>query len=131
MSMEVTVILPDTMAHHLGQFGKKVQRPLAALLNESLELLWPTLDEMLEQDLYPNVATLPDDKVLALADLKMDEAQNQRLAALQTKGKQGALTVAERYELLALLQIYRLGQLRKSEGLAEAVRRGLRQPLPA
>jgi hypothetical protein len=41
------------------------------------------------------------------------------------------LSVAERYELLALLQIYQLGQLRKSGALAEAVQRGLRTPLPA
>lgn len=35
-------------------------------------------------------------------------------------------TEAERYELLALLQIYQLGELRRSEALAEAVQRGLR-----
>ncbi len=40
------------------------------------------------------------------------------------------LTEAESYELLAMLQIYQLGQLRKSEGLAEAVRRKLKTPLP-
>jgi hypothetical protein len=61
----------------------------------------------------------------------MDATQNQRLGALQTKGKATGSSVAERYELLALLQIYQLGQLRKSEALAEAVRRGLRTPLPA
>ena len=61
----------------------------------------------------------------------MDDVQNQRLGDLQAKGKATGLTEAERYELLALLQIYQLGQLRKSEALAEAVLRGLRSPLPA
>ena len=61
----------------------------------------------------------------------MDAAQNQRLGALQAKGKAEGLSAAERYELLALLQIYQLGQLRKSEALAEAVQRGLREPLAA
>ena len=51
------------------------------------------------------------------------------LAKLQTKGKTTGLSEAERYELLALLQIYQLGQLRKSEALAEAVKRGLQEPL--
>jgi hypothetical protein len=32
-------------------------------------------------------------------------------------------------ELLALMQVYRFGQLRKAEALAEAVLRGLRAPL--
>ena len=66
-----------------------------------------------------------------LADSKMDVMQNQRLGALQTTGKATGLSVAERYELLALLQIYQLGQLRQAAALAEAVRRGLRPPLPA
>jgi uncharacterized protein YnzC (UPF0291/DUF896 family) len=55
--------------------------------------------------------------------------QNQRLGELQQRGKVIGLTEAERYELLALLRIYQLGQLRKSEALAEAVCRGLRSPL--
>jgi hypothetical protein len=48
----------------------------------------------------------------------------ERLGTLQAKGKIEGLTEAERVELLALLHIYQTGQLRKSEGLAEAVRRG-------
>jgi hypothetical protein len=56
---------------------------------------------------------------------------NQRLGDLQANGKAASLNEAERYELLALLQIYQLGQLRKSEALAEAVKRGLLEPLSA
>jgi hypothetical protein len=72
---------------------------------------------------------LPDEEVLALADAKMDKVQNDRLGWLQAKGKQEGLTPEEQDELLALMQIYQWGQLRKSEALAEAVRRGLREPL--
>jgi hypothetical protein len=61
----------------------------------------------------------------------MDKIQNQRLGDLQANGKAASLNEAERYELLALLQIYQLGQLRKSEALAEAVKRGLLEPLSA
>jgi hypothetical protein len=61
----------------------------------------------------------------------MDEGQNQRLGELQVKGKEFGLSDLERYELLSLLQIYQIGQLRKSEALAEAVRRNLRPPLPS
>ncbi|MBS3025707.1 MAG: hypothetical protein HCA25_01045 [Dolichospermum sp. DET50] len=35
----------------------------------------------------------------------------------------------ERYELLILISLYQMGQLRKSEGLAEAVKRGIKTPL--
>ncbi len=34
-----------------------------------------------------------------------------------------------KFELLMVMHFYQIGQLRKSEGLAEAVRRGLREPL--
>jgi PHD/YefM family antitoxin component YafN of YafNO toxin-antitoxin module len=60
-----------------------------------------------------------------LAQLKLDTAQNQRLGALQTMGKAAGLTPFEQYELLTLMQTYRLGLLRKSEALAEAKARGL------
>ena len=91
----------------------------------------PMLEDAPESLLQPPVATLSDAEVTQLADAKMDAAQNQRLGALQAKGKAEGLSAAERYELLALLQIYQLGQLRKSEALAEAVQRGLREPLAA
>jgi hypothetical protein len=74
---------------------------------------------------------LSDEAVLALAESKMDKVQNERLGWLQAKGKRDGLTREEQYELLALMQIYQLGQLRKSEALAEAVQRGLREPLAA
>jgi hypothetical protein len=89
------------------------------------------LTSMTEGTSEPSVSELSDNAVLELADAKMNQAQNQRLGDLQTKGKTAGLTDAERYELLALLQIYQLDQLRKSEALAEAIRRRLREPLPA
>ncbi|NEO86581.1 MAG: hypothetical protein F6J87_20335 [Spirulina sp. SIO3F2] len=74
---------------------------------------------------YSPVAQLADAEILELAMLKMDVAQNQRLGDLQAQGKAYGLTMAERYELFTLMQIYRLGLLRKSEALAEAYERGL------
>ena len=79
--------------------------------------------------LYEDISTLSDKEVLDLANLKMGIEQNERLGDLQTKGKAEGLTQTEQFELLGLMQIYRLGLLRKSQGLAEAVRRGLRGPL--
>ena len=42
---------------------------------------------------------------------------------LQVKGNEVGLSSDERYELMALLHIYQLGQLRKAEALAELVYR--------
>lgn len=128
MSVQVTLSLPNNLFEHARDLGNATKRDTAEVLADALEMMWPTLPESPTANL-PALATLSDKDVLALADMKMDETQNNRLSELQTKGKQASLTEVERFELLSLLQIYQLGQLRKSEALAEAVRRGLRKPL--
>ncbi len=94
-------------------------------------MMWLTVDELPSISQQTPIADLTDDEVLALSEAKMDKIQNQRLGDLQTNGKVTRLTEAERYELLALLHIYQFGQLRKSEALAEAVKRSLCKPLSA
>ncbi|GBF52954.1 hypothetical protein N0824_00803 [Microcystis sp. 0824] len=125
MAVEVTLKLPEHLLEYAKRLGASTQQEIATVLAESLQWLWLTVGE------FSPPSQLSDAEVLALANSRMDEVQNQRLGELQTKGKNTALTEAERYELLALLHIYQLGQLGKSEALAEAVRRGLREPLVA
>ncbi len=59
----------------------------------------------------------------------MDSAQEQRLSLLLEKQQAGHLADEERGDLLALMQVYQDGLLRKAQALNEAVRRGLRPPL--
>ena len=129
MSIEVTLTLPNGLVEHAKYFGQATKRSVEEILTDTLEILWPTLEDIATRDLYPAITSLSDKEILALAKMKMDKSQNRRLGHLQTKGKETSLTEAERFELLALLQIYRLGQLRKSGALAEAVQRGLRKPI--
>ena len=125
MAVEVTLKLPEHLLEYAKRLGASTQQEIGTVLAESLEMLWLTVGE------FPPISQLSDAEVLALANSWMDEGQNQRLGELQAKGKTTTLTESERYELLALLHIYQLGQLRKSEALAEAVHRGLREPLAA
>ena len=127
MAVEVTLRLPEKLIEHAKRFGEATQRDVGQVLTDALEMMWTTMGPLPE--LEPPVSTLADEEVLALADAKMDPAQNERLGELQARGKAHGLTEAERAELLALLHMYQVGQLRKSAGLAEAVRRGLREPL--
>ncbi len=122
MAVEVTLMLPEALVEQAKRFGQATQRDVGQVLADALEMMWSTIDTL--SDLGPPVSMLSDDEVLTLANSKMDPAQNERLGELQARGKTGQLTEAERAELLALLHIYQIGQLRKSEGLAEAVRRG-------
>jgi hypothetical protein len=122
MAVEVALTLPEALVEQAKRFGQATQRDVGQVLADALEMMWSTIDTL--SDLGPPVSMLSDDEVLTLANSKMDPAQNERLGELQARGKTGQLTEAERAELLALLHIYQIGQLRKSEGLAEAVRRG-------
>lgn len=131
MSIEITISLPESLIEQAKHFGMVTRRDVRTVLADVLEMIWPTLGSLPNNDVYPPVSSLSNTAVLALADLKMDPIQSQRLGNLQAKGKISGLTIDERYELMALMHIYQLGQLRKSEALAEAVRRRLRKPLPA
>jgi len=129
MTVEITLKLPDRLVEQAQHFSAATQRDISTVLSDALEMLWLSVDELPGINSQVAIAELPNDEVLALADSKMDETQYQRLGTLQYKGKTSGLTEAERYELLTLLKIYQLGQLRKSEALAEAVGRGLRESL--
>lgn len=123
MSVKVTLNLPESLVEHAKRFGEATQRDVGQVLAEALEMMWSTIGTAPE--LEPPMSMLPDHEVLALANSKMDPAQNERLGELQAKGKAQGLTDTERTELLALLHAYQTGHLRKSEALAEAVRRRL------
>ena len=127
MAIEITLRLPESLVENAQRFAEATQRDVDQVLADALEMMWETTAAVSAPG--APVSTLSDEEVLALADSKMEAAQNERLGDLQAKGKALGLTDEERAELLALLHIYQTGQLRKSEGLAEAVRRGLRAPL--
>ncbi|MBX3012899.1 MAG: hypothetical protein KF832_15395 [Caldilineaceae bacterium] len=129
MSIKVTLDLPNSVIEHAKLYSQSTESTLEDVLTDSLEILWPRLDNPSLDKLYEDVAALSNKEVIDLANLKMNPEQNERLGDLQAKGKAERLTQTEQIELLAFMQIYRLGLLRKAQGLAEAVRRGLRSPL--
>jgi hypothetical protein len=131
MTVEVTLTLPDTFLAQAQQWAGLQQRDVTIVLAEVLQKLWPLVDLMPEPLSDQFLFGLTDRQVEEMAALKLEQSQNERLGALQSQGKNLSLTELEEFELLMLIQVYRLGQLRKSEGLAEAVRRGLRAPLSA
>lgn len=129
MSVQLTLTLSEEMVESAERIGRTTEQAAEDVLRSALEILWPTWNALPADSLYPPLSILSDREVLSIADMKMNAAQNQRLADLQSKGKASGLSELERHELASLLCMYQIGQLRKSEGLAEVVRRGLRRPL--
>jgi hypothetical protein len=73
--------------------------------------------------------SLSDEQVLALCKAKMQPSQGHRSSELLKAQQEGKLGESERLELLALMQVYDQLWIRQSEALAEAVRRGLQEPM--
>lgn len=126
---QITINLPVSLLESAQCLGKATERELSEVLIDTLEIILPTFNNLSAVGNHIEVSHLLDSEVIELADSKMDAVQNQRLGELQAKGKNTGLTEAEGYELLVLISIYQMGQLRKSIALAEAVKRGLREPL--
>ncbi|MFM7909350.1 MAG: hypothetical protein ACKPA9_30670 [Microcystis sp.] len=126
---QITINLPVSLLESAQCLGKATERELSEVLIDTLEIVLPTFNNLSAVGNHLEVSHLLDSEVIELADSKMDAVQNQRLGELQAKGKNTGLTEAEGYELLVLISIYQMGQLRKSIALAEAVKRGLREPL--
>ena len=129
MTIPITINLPESLAASVQRLGEATAREISDVLLDTLEIVLPTLDNLSEMSINSNIPDISDQEVLELANLKIDVVQNQRLGELQAKGKNTGLTAGERYELLILISLYQMGQLRKSEGLAEAVKRGIKIPL--
>ena len=129
MTIPITINLPESLAASIQRLGEATAREISDVLLDTLEIVLPTLDNLSEMSINSSIPDISDEEVLELANLKMDVVQNQRLGELQAKGKNTGLTAGERYELLILMSLYHMGQLRKSEGLAEAVKRGIKTPL--
>jgi hypothetical protein len=75
------------------------------------------------------ITELTDEEVLTQAGLQMTPSQDRQLSTLLHRQQIGELSDMERAEMLALMQVYLDGLLRKAQALHEAVRRGLRAPL--
>jgi hypothetical protein len=126
---QITIDLPENLVKSAERLGQATARNLSDTLADTLGVILPVFNNLSEIGDRTELSHLLDIEVIELSNLKMDVFQNQRLGYLQAKGKSTGLTEAEGYELLVLISIYQMGQLRKSMALAEAVKRGLREPL--
>jgi hypothetical protein len=124
MSTQVTVTLPDEVYRDAERLAQQTGRDVANILSTALEISLSSLRQPV--DITRPVDTLTDEDVLALAEGQMDALQNARMSALLEKQQSDELDEVERHELSLLLYIYQGGSMRKAQGFAEAVRRGLK-----
>ena len=125
--MQVTVTLRDDVYERAKRLAQLTGQDISMILSTTLEASLTSLES--EPAARP-VEEMSNAEVLMLAESGMHQAQDRRLSFLLNKQREDqTLTDSERAELQTLMQIYQVGTLRKAQALAEAVRRGLRQPL--
>jgi hypothetical protein len=129
MSRRITLELPDEVLTRAERLATLTHRDVAEVLIEAVSIVLPTLDNVIVES--QSISKLSDDEVRTRADLRLDAVQDRRLSQLLDKQQAGTLLDTERRELVALMQVYEYNLLRQAEALAEAVRRGLRPPLPS
>jgi predicted DNA-binding protein len=129
MSKQISLTLPDELMRRAELFADHSGRKVADVLTDAIEV---SLDPFIvpAADVQP-LAEWSDEQVLAAADSTMPSDEDRRLTELLDRQQAHILTPEERGELPARMQTYQLGLLHKAQGVAEAVRRGLRPaPLP-
>lgn len=119
MSETVTLELPEDLTRQARAVADRTHRRMEDVLVEWLG----------QAAIDVPVSLLPDDRVLALCDLQMDNVQQRELSDLLAQQREGTLDQAGRVRLDTLLAIYRHGMVRKAQALHEAVARGLRPPV--
>ena len=114
MSTQVAVTLPDEVYQRAERLAQLTSRDVADVLADTIALSLPLLSP--QADVLKPVTGLSDEEILALSTLEMEPAQDQRLSLLLDRQQAGELSDTERTELLALMQLYQEGLLRKTQG---------------
>jgi hypothetical protein len=127
MSIPVTVNLSDDVYQRAKRFALIANRNLSSVIADTVANSFPLTG--VDSDLISPVADLTDEEVMALTRLEMEPLQDAKLSELLDRQQSGSLESGEPEELEFLIQVYREGLLRKATALAEAVKRGLMEPL--
>jgi predicted DNA-binding protein len=126
---QITVTLPTEILQRAEQLARCTGRSVDQLLAETIELsLRPLGTSSLPEE---GMAEWSDEQVLEAADDSgLSTAEDRRLSELLHRQQAGTLSAEERPQLTGLMEVYQTQLLRKARALGEAVRRGLRPPLP-
>jgi hypothetical protein len=127
MGRRVTVELPDEVVSRAERLASLTRRDVSELLAQAISVMLPPVEAVLGES--PPVSELSDDEVMRRSELRLTPGQDRRLSDLLDQQQAGTLTQSQCTELLALMQVYTANWLRQAEALAEAVKRGLREPL--
>jgi hypothetical protein len=119
MNEQITARVSDRVVRSAAHVAAQSQRRIEDVLADWLDQVVTELP----------VDELPDQEVLALAELQLSPEQQATLSELLMQNREGTLNAEGRHRLDEMMRIYEHGLLRKAQALRVAVQRGLREPL--
>ncbi len=129
MSVPVTIHLPDELYERAKRFAHLANRDIGSVITDTMLASLPVVGKHIA--VMPSIETLTDTELLALANSRMPAEQDARMSQLLTRQRENELTEDEPQELAAMMQFYQEGWLRQTTAMAEAVKRGLMEPMDA
>lgn len=119
--MDIVVSLPDNVFRSVTKLAERANKPVGEVISQKIE----TDFEVSNVDNQAVISQWSDADVLELAMLRLSAAQDGRLSELLEKQREREISPSERVELEGLMESYNVANLRKSQGIVEAVKRGL------
>jgi hypothetical protein len=128
MAISITLTLPDEIFNLAQSLAHSINRDLNDILVEAIAFY---ISPNYQGEKISSLNSLSDEEIIKLTQLQMASEQDQRLSELLNQQQERDLSTFENRELWSLMQIYQINLLKKSQGLNEAVKRGLISPLEA
>lgn len=122
--MEISIKLPNNLYQDISLLAKTKKTSVATIIKNAVRSAVYEEDEP-EEILINPLKNCTDVEVLALAKMKMSEAENNRMSGLLEKQREETITPLEQNELAALFRVFQVENLRKAQGISEAVQRGI------
>jgi hypothetical protein len=127
MTIPITINIPEDLYQRAKRFAHLANRDLESVITDTLLSSLPPMEAHI--DALQPIETCSDEEILVLAHSQMAPDQDVQMSELLAKQRENELTELERNNLAALMRTYQEGWLRKTAALAEAVNRGLMEPL--
>jgi hypothetical protein len=127
MTIPITINIPEELYQRAKRFAHLANRDIESVITDTMLSSLPPLGENI--DALQSVETLSDEEILELANSQMEPDRDAQMSELLAKQRENELTELEAIDLATLMQAYQEGWLRKTTALAEAVKRGLMEPL--
>src|SRR5207244_1100286 len=103
--MEISVKLPNNLYQNVSALAQAKKKSVAEIIKNAVQKAVAEAYDIIERPL----ADCSDEEVLAVARMKMSEAENNRMSELLAMQGEETITPLARNELDALIRVYQVG----------------------